>query len=514
MKSVVRRAIQFAIVLLCLNEVSPLNILGIFPHNGKSHFFVFEPFLRELANRGHNLTVISHFPQKAPLKNYRDISLAGKLAVLEDVFPIERTFLSLVMMSVFLVTAGNDNCRLMLDDEQVQSLWKTNSKFDVVLVEQFNSDCPLGIAYGLRAPVVGLTSHSLMPWHYKRFGVPFNPSYVPFMMTDGGSHPTLYERVEASIIDSYFEFIYKFISQRNERSMLLSHFTEVPDLEELGRDIKLNLVYHNPVLTGSRLFPANIKEVGGYHVAKPKPLPDALRKFIEESEHGVIYISFGSMLKAETLPAEKLEAILGAVAELPQRVVWKFEGAALPGNPKNIYISKWLPQNDILAHPKVLAFYSHCGMLGTTEGMYHGVPMVAMPIFGDQPSNAAAIEESGLGLRIQLKELTKETLLNTLRKVLRPEFRANVKSISRAWHDQPLSPMDSAIFWTEYAARHTNITYRTRAADVPTYQYLNLDILSILVGIPLVVVFVLCKIWCSSSKKAGRGQINRKSKMQ
>lgn len=73
-----------------------------------------------------------------------------------------------------------------------------------------------------------------------------------------------------------------------------------------------------------------------------------LKKFIEESEHGVIYISFGSMLRATSTPKDKLEAIIGAISELPQRVIWKWEEKTLPGNPKNIFLSNWLPQNDIL----------------------------------------------------------------------------------------------------------------------------------------------------------------------
>lgn len=75
----------------------------------------------------------------------------------------------------------------------------------------------------------------------------------------------------------------------------------------------------------------------------------------------------------------------------------------------------------IAVHPKTLAFFSHAGMGGTTEAIHFGVPMVAMPIFGDQPSNAASIEESGLGVQIQYRDLNKENLLNIFKKVLDPE---------------------------------------------------------------------------------------------
>lgn len=69
---------------------------------------------------------------------------------------------------------------------------------------------------------------------------------------------------------------------------------------------------------------------------------------MDEAEHGVIYISFGSMLSTNTIPKDKLDAIVGAISELPQRFIWKWESDTLPGNPKNVYLSNWLPQNDIL----------------------------------------------------------------------------------------------------------------------------------------------------------------------
>ena len=72
------------------------------------------------------------------------------------------------------------------------------------------------------------------------------------------------------------------------------------------------------------------------------------------------------------------------------------------------------------AHPKVVAFFSHCGLLGTTEAIYNGVPVVGMPIYGDQPTNAAAIEESGLGVQVEYDLLSKQYLLEKFKTVLNP----------------------------------------------------------------------------------------------
>lgn len=250
-----------------------MNILGVFPYEGRSHFFVFEPLLLELTRRGHNLTVISHFPQQKPIENYHDISLAGKSPILEGVIPLERSYRNMIEISLFLVNFGIKNCKLMLEDEGVQELWKSNYKFDIVLVEQFNSDCPLGLAHKLGAPVVALTSHMLMPWHYNRFGARYNPSYMSSMFLEGGTKPSLFQRVERLVLDTYLNTLYKYYCQRVDQNTLARYFDDVPSLEELGRNIKFMLLYQNAVLTGSNMFPDNVKQVGGYHIAKPKELP-------------------------------------------------------------------------------------------------------------------------------------------------------------------------------------------------------------------------------------------------
>lgn len=255
------------------NEVHSLNILGVFPYQGKSHFNVFEPYLKELASRGHNLTVISYFPQKEPLTNYHDISLAGKAMIFEGIVPFQKqSILINIITSLGLSYMAVDNCNIMMDDEEVQDLWKTKMKFDVAVVEQFNGDCALGLAHILNAPVVALTSHHLMPYHFDRYGISYNPSYIPFLLSDGSTKSTLLQRLQHTLLHIYFNLSYRFITQRYEYKVLSKYVDNIPSLEELGRNIKFLLLYNNMMLTGSNILPANVIEVGGYHVPKPQSL--------------------------------------------------------------------------------------------------------------------------------------------------------------------------------------------------------------------------------------------------
>lgn len=61
------------------------RILGLFPHQAISHYHFFEPVMRALADAGHDVTVVSHFPSKTSTPNYRDEPLIGLEALTNSV---------------------------------------------------------------------------------------------------------------------------------------------------------------------------------------------------------------------------------------------------------------------------------------------------------------------------------------------------------------------------------------------------------------------------------------------
>lgn len=67
--------LTFILAILSINSTYSLKILGLFPHPGLSHFHFFHPIMRGLANAGHDVTVLSHFPDKNPPPNYKDLVL-------------------------------------------------------------------------------------------------------------------------------------------------------------------------------------------------------------------------------------------------------------------------------------------------------------------------------------------------------------------------------------------------------------------------------------------------------
>lgn len=73
-------------------------------------------------------------------------------------------------------------------------------------------------------------------------------------------------------------------------------------------------------------------------------------------------------------------------------------------------------------HPNVKAFITHGGLLGTTEGVHCGVPAIVMPQFGDQYTNAKALEASGGGVILDFGRITDETVDDALKTVLDPRY--------------------------------------------------------------------------------------------
>lgn len=71
-----------------------------------------------------------------------------------------------------------------------------------------------------------------------------------------------------------------------------------------------------------------------------------------------------------------------------------------------------------LGHPKTKAFITHGGGNGIYEAIYHGIPMVGLPMFVDQPDNIAHMMAKGAAVRLDLNTMSSTDLFNALRTVI------------------------------------------------------------------------------------------------
>jgi len=72
-----------------------------------------------------------------------------------------------------------------------------------------------------------------------------------------------------------------------------------------------------------------------------------LKSFLDGATNGFIYMSLGTNVKSKLLPKGILNLFIDAFADLPYKVLWKFENDSFHV-PANILVSKWIPQQGVL----------------------------------------------------------------------------------------------------------------------------------------------------------------------
>lgn len=202
------------------------------------------------------------------------------------------------------------------------------------------------------------------------------------------------------------------------------------------------------------------------------------------------------------MPTKRLNEFLESFKRLKQKVLWKCDLTNLANQPPNVLIRPWLPQSDILAHKNVRLFITHGGLFGTTEGTSRGVPMLFMPVYGDQFRNAAKTVRKGYGLILRSEDVTSDTLTEKIETlVYDKQYSQRAKEVSNIFNDNLVHPMDESMFWIEYVIRHKGaIHLKSAAVNLPLYAYYLFDVFGVLIGVPLLLTALFVKICCCRPK--------------
>uniref|UniRef100_A0A182T1V5 UDP-glucuronosyltransferase n=1 Tax=Anopheles maculatus TaxID=74869 RepID=A0A182T1V5_9DIPT len=453
------------------------RILFLAPFPGPSHWLMLKHFIRELTDRQHQVTCITAFPFGEPLKNYDEILIDPPYPIRETckydpicpcVIPVEGLFASSQTSDFDKLSMywdlGINTSRHGLESNNVrQFIRRTDLEFDLIVAEQFFQESWLMFAHKYNAPIVTISTYGYSDFFDRIMGLRTPWSFVPHMILSYEDDMDFPQRAYNFLISLYDAAYRRCIYLPDQFELAREAFGEVmpvdslPSLRDLEQSISVILVNSHPVLSVPRPTIRGLVNIGGAHIREPKPLPDELRRFMDEARHGVIYFSLGAYMQSAVMPVEKRTAILRVFGTLPQRVVWKFEDDRLPNKdiPPNVMVTKWAPQNDILAHPNTVLFISHGGQFGTFEAMHHGVPVLFMPFFGDQHRNADRAIKQGFAQKMSFTAVTEQSFGTNVRHLVEDSrYYTRAKEISKLFTDRLVKPMDEAIFWIEYTARH------------------------------------------------------------
>jgi len=469
---------------------------------------VIEPGLA-LAEKGHQVTVVCPIKAKKEVKNVREIVNPSDLDVLQNAISEKQLVEKAEMPFLTFIEVSMANNRYALEMQEVKDLLKDEVKVDVVVVlPAFGNEVGYAVAHKKNATLVTIfpASFGVAPLNWA-IGDISNPAYMPIPITGFSYEMTFKERCINTLGTLAIYIAGSFFVRPQTEAIIAKYFPgeKFPSLDELSTNIALHINHGSPFL-GDGLRPVMPKTImSGLMTCRPgAPLPKDLADFVEGAEHGVIFVSFGSVIKSSMMPEEKRQLLLTVFSKLKQKIIWKWE-VDMPDAPANVLVSSWLPQQDLLAHEKVRLFITHGGAGSSQETICHKTPIVGIPINGDQHTNVAEAVRNGVGVLEDWHSLEADNLLASVREVLtNPKYTEAVSRLSDLVMDTPQHPLDRSVWWLEYLLRHPHNTgMKSPAVRLAWYQYFLLDVIAFFSVIIAFLIFLVWKlvICCCCAKK-------------
>ncbi|KAH9634399.1 hypothetical protein HF086_000225 [Spodoptera exigua] len=477
---------HFLIVLItsCVlfsNRSESARILAVFPIASISHQVVFRPITQELAKRGHEVTVITPdpaFPKGQTPQNLTEIDvhditydiwkekfMTAPKGNKNDLYQHIQIYLDSILL-MFDAQLKDENVRNVIEDK--------NKQFDLVLLEAAVRP-GLIFSHIYNAPVIMISSYGASFDNFEIVGAPIHPLLYPIGIRQRLNNLSIWEK----ITELYLHYKSDEMASSNyalENDFLRKRFgPDIPKIEELNNNVHMIFLNIHPIFEGIRPVP-----------------PADLKHYLDSSKNGVIYLSFGTNVDPKLLPSHFIQTLINALSKLPYDVLWKWNEDELPGRTENIKISKWLPQSDLLRHPKIKLFITQGGLQSTDEAITAGVPLIGIPMLGDQWFNVERYVYHKIGQGLDMETLTEEDLTNAIKTIIRDDsYRQNIIKLRSVIYDQPQPPLERAIWWTEYVLRHGGARHlRGPAANMSWAEYLELELVFTLLFSLLVVITI------------------------
>nr|WHM27969.1 UDP-glycosyltransferase family 469 member A1 [Frankliniella occidentalis] len=504
------------LVAVALGVADAARILAVMPMHARSHQIALSAVTRALADKGHDITYITGLPQGNkinPTHNHKLIHFQSNAVSKEADAELKRFWENkrgTLDQITFLMKWGAVIVNETLSSPVVKAeLYKPGQKFDLVIAELFFfQEAFITLGHHFKAPVVAINPFGASQFINELSGNPVNPSWVPSPFLGFSDRMSFIQRAINAFLHVGTHLSYFYYNLPLQEEIAKQYFPDVPHVEELLRaNLALTLINNHFTLVYPTPMAPNVIEIGGIHIPqKRNPLPKDLQDYLDGAKEGVVYFSMGSNLKVEQMPEEKSKAILGALGALKERVLLKWDGPKPKDLSPNIRTIEWAPQADLLAHPNIRAFWTHGGLLSTQESVYHGVPLIGMPMFGDQDFNMLLAEQKGFCVKVDFRTMTRESLDATLKEILRnPKYKENASRLSRIFRSKALQPAEAAVFAIEHVLQHGSEHLKPSNVHLPLYQLLLLDVIAAAAAIlllPLLLLWACCRALCCGKKKA------------
>jgi hypothetical protein len=381
-------------------------------------------------------------------------------------------------------------CELMMDDVAFIAQLK-ELEFDIAIVDAFPfAHCLEMVPVYLGVPFVSVAT--VIEEHIMRSPSP--ASYVPSPLGEFTAQMTFPQRMVNFLMKTLLVIPQITPITMMKNTTLLEKYITDPSIAgwtDLASKASLHFIGMGPVAESPEPTMPNVVYAEGISIVPAQPLDAEFEAVVGGATNGIVVVSFGSGVN--NLPNRVIEEFLTAFGQRKEIFLWRADIQVSEYEvPDNVKLYKWLPQNDLLAHPKTKLFVTHCGNNGRYESIYHAVPMLGFPLFGDQPHNAIMIQDKGYGLAMKMKEFTANELLVNLGKILNSRtYHKTVKKASRILKSRPMTARQTTAYWVEHVMEFGDSHLRGPALSMPYYQYAMWDIYAVvMVALVLLAISV------------------------
>ncbi|KAH9514640.1 hypothetical protein Btru_023164 [Bulinus truncatus] len=322
--------------------------------------------------------------------------------------------------------------------------------------------------------------------------VPFTPAEEPCVVPTLVNKMGFMDRVKSTLI----QFLNILFDPFYDHGLVKRFAPGKPDLtiNEIILRAEVFVIFSDHIFEQPRPMLPNTKFVGGSSVSEPNSLTGEIHNFVNSAADGVIVVSFGG--HDFRIPDTIISKMAAAFMKTDANVVWKVNWTT--DRTDKILTLKWIPQNDLLGHPKTRLFISHCGKNGLYEALYHGVPILCFPIYGDQHYNARLIHSKGFGHYVDIREITSDELVHLISRVTSDaKYKANIQKGSKLFKELYKVPNKQAAYWFDHVMKYGGDYLRSFGQQMPLYQFLLMDVLALFVaviGLFLLTLLVILRI--------------------
>ncbi|CAK1556337.1 unnamed protein product [Leptosia nina] len=494
------------ILLYCIDISLGANILYLAPFRSKSHGIFLKPIGLELARRGHNVTVLTSSQDLNPPRNYNQIVIEVKgmweyMGTKRPNVYDSNEMTAIEFINKVLWVGGLAYTENILNSTEFQQFLSKNNKFDLVICEALIQEALYALAHKYSAPLVLVTAFGNCMRHNLAVGNPLQLAttlYEFLAVEDPTSFLGRLENLYTSLYEFFWwRFWYLYKQEELVRKYIPNLAQPVPSLYEMQRNASLFLINSHFSFDSSVPYLPNIIEIGGIHThSDDRSIPRDIEKILNDSKDGVVYVNFGSNIRSSELPPSKRKVFLTVFGRLNKTVLWKWEDNNTQDMPLNVATRKWFPQNKILSHSNIKLFIGHGGLMSTQEAVFHGVPILGIPIYADQYNNLLLAQEIGFGKILKYRDINEESLDNAINDILQNnDYMNKAKAVSKRFKDRPMNPAETALFWIEYVLRNDGAHHmKSSGFDMHWLVYNMLDVYIFILILLLASMYLLYKV--------------------